>query len=287
MSLALVLLRLVLPPLAAGLLALAGPSAAADLKADAPPVGPFRHIEVSGVGEMRLVQADQERVAIESSPKARARIRIRNRDGTLEIEIVDDQPGWTLFGERPPSPRVTVYFRTLQSIEVAGAVKVFAHAIDVPDLRIEAAGATGFKADAIKVKHLQVEGAGAFKAELAGEATEQRVELAGAGDYRAAQLRSQSAIVSVGGASRVVINAEKTLSVEVSGAGSVEYLGSPDVTQHVSGAGRVRRREAASLDEAPPYRPAFPASRAYARTCMPRNLCGERRTAAAVGINAA
>jgi hypothetical protein len=243
MPLALALLRFALPPLAAGLLAVAGPAAAADLKADAPPVGPFRRIEASGIGELRLVQADEERVAIESSPKARARIRIKNRDGTLAIEIVDDQPGWSPFGERPPSPRVTVYFRTLESIEVAGAVKVHAHAIDVPDLRIAAAGATGFKAEALKVKRLHVEGAGAFKAELAGDATEQRVELAGAGDYRAAQLRSQSAIVSIGGASRVVINAEKTLSVDVSGAGIVEYVGSPEVTQQVSGAGRVRRHD--------------------------------------------
>jgi len=252
MPLARSLSRLILPPLAAAVLAFAGTLAAADLTADVPSVGPFRHIEVSGVGELVLVQGDEERVAIEASPKARARIRLKNNDGTLEIQIVDARSGWDLFGERPPSPRLTVYFRTLESIEVAGEVNVRARRIDVPDFRIEAAGATEFKVDALKVKHLHVEGAGAFKADVAGEATEQRIELTGAGDYRAAQLRSQTATVTIGGASRVVVNAEKTLSVEVTGAGIVEYIGNPNVTQEVSGAGRVRRREVVGIGEVQP-----------------------------------
>ena len=46
------------------------------------------------------------------------------------------------------------------------------------------------------------------------------------------------------GAGRVVVNAAKTLDVEISGAGTVDYLGNPEVTKKVSGAGRVKRREA-------------------------------------------
>ena len=41
-----------------------------------------------------------------------------------------------------------------------------------------------------------------------------------------------------------MVNAAKTLNVDISGAGSVEYLGDPKVTERVSGAGKVRRRDA-------------------------------------------
>ena len=86
---------------------------------------------------------------------------------------------------------------------------------------------------------------GAVKAEVAGRATEQRIAISGAGDYRAAGLASENARVAVSGAGKVLVNAAKTLKIAISGAGSVEYLGDPKVTQDISGVGRVRRRESA------------------------------------------
>ena len=47
------------------------------------------------------------------------------------------------------------------------------------------------------------------------------------------------------GAGKVFVNAARTLKVSISGAGTVDYLGDPKVTQEISGMGRVKRREAA------------------------------------------
>jgi hypothetical protein len=52
--------------------------------------------------------------------------------------------------------------------------------------------------------------------------------------------------VTVAGAGKVTVNAEKTLKATISGAGSVDYLGNPRVTESISGAGKVRRRDAAT-----------------------------------------
>jgi hypothetical protein len=41
------------------------------------------------------------------------------------------------------------------------------------------------------------------------------------------------------------VNVERTLDATISGAGSVEYLGDPQVTERVSGVGHVRKRDAA------------------------------------------
>jgi len=47
----------------------------------------------------------------------------------------------------------------------------------------------------------------------------------------------------VSGVGNVVVNAEQTLQASISGAGNIEYLGDPHVTEQISGIGRIKRRE--------------------------------------------
>ena len=89
-------------------------------------------------------------------------------------------------------------------------------------------------------------GAGALRAEVAGRAADATVSISGAGEFKGGKLVIQNAQVTVAGAGKVTVNAEKTLRATISGAGSVDYVGDPKVTESVSGAGRVRRRDAAS-----------------------------------------
>ena len=105
--------------------------------------------------------------------------------------------------------------------------------------------------EGLDVKELAIAVSGTVKAEIAGRATEQRIAISGAGNYRAPELTSDSAKVAVSGAGKVLVNVAKTLKIAIAGAGTVENIGDPKVTQDISGVGRVRRREAA--------REAFPA----------------------------
>ncbi len=73
------------------------------------------------------------------------------------------------------------------------------------------------------------------------------MSIAGAGEYRGGKLVSDNTTVTVSGAGRVVVYAERTLKATISGAGSVEYLGDPQVTEQISGAGRVRKRDTSTL----------------------------------------
>jgi hypothetical protein len=45
----------------------------------------------------------------------------------------------------------------------------------------------------------------------------------------------------VSGAGNVVVNAAKSLVVDISGAGQVSYVGDPELTKSISGFGQVRR----------------------------------------------
>jgi hypothetical protein len=218
--------------------------------AEAPPVGPFNRVEFSGHAELILVQGDREAVLVEASPKAQARIRVRSQDGRLRIDASENVSWWNWFGSSR-GPTITVHFKTLEALEMSGTVKVTASAIHTPKLRVSASGATSMKVDSLKVDALRFAGSGAVKGEFAGSATDQEISISGAGAYRAPKLTSETAAVTVSGAGKVVVNAQRKLDASISGAGAIEYFGDPVLKQRVTGAGKITRR---SSGESPPVR---------------------------------
>ena len=213
---------------------------------------PFTKLAVDGIAEVTLVQGAAESVRYETSAKQRDRVRVEVRDGTLHVDSATSRGFFSfLFGGGPRPVRATVTFRDLDHVDVSGAVKLRADGWKADKLAVSVSGEATLHIAGLDVNELALGASGAVKAEVAGRALEQRIAISGAGDYRAAELASDSARVAVSGAGKVLVNVAKTLKVAISGAGSVEYLGDPKVTQDISGVGRVRRREAA--------RDAFPA----------------------------
>jgi len=243
---------LLAPVVVAGLLGLAPAIAVAKsdtVTAEAPPVGPFTRVEISGHAELILIQGNREAVQIEASPKAQSRIRIRSRDGRLRIDASENVSWWSWFGgSGGRRPTITVYFKTLEALDMSGAIKVTSSAIQAPKLRVSASGATSMKVDSLKVDALRFAGSGAVKGEFAGSATDQEVSISGAGAFRAPKLASETATVTVSGAGKVVVNAEKKLDASISGAGAIEYYGDPVLKQRVTGAGKITRRSSADVE---------------------------------------
>lgn len=233
-------------PILVSLLALAAVAKADTVTAEAPPVGPFDHVEIAGHAELILVQGDREAVLVQASSKAQSRIRVRSREGRLRIDASEDASWWSWFGGGSGRrPTITVYFKTLEGLETSGSIKVTSSAIQSPKLRVSASGATSLKVDALNVESLRFSGSGAVKGEFAGSATDQTISISGAGAYRAPKLVSETAAVSVSGAGKVIVNARKKLDASISGAGAIEYHGDPVLKQRVSGAGKITRRSAA------------------------------------------
>jgi Putative auto-transporter adhesin, head GIN domain len=216
-------------------------------------VEPFKRIDVSGSATVELVQGTQESVAIAAAARQPASIEAQVRGDTLYIQASDHERWWhNFFGGRNRPPQIVVTFRELESIASAGTVRITAGDVRVPALRIASAGGVSLRFDNLEARELKMSGAGAIRADMAGRVDEQTLSISGAGEYRGANLKSTHATVTVAGAGRVVVNAQRTLNATISGAGSVEYLGNPEVTERISGAGRVRKRDAA--DAEPPSR---------------------------------
>ncbi|MFO1317760.1 MAG: head GIN domain-containing protein [Burkholderiales bacterium] len=206
---------------------------------------PFTRLDVSGTADVVLVQGAAESVAVAAGGRRAGQVDAQVRNGTLYIEAVDRTRWWDrLFGGGGRPTHVVVTFRELSQIDAAGTVKLSAASLRAPSLRVTGAGGTEIRIDDLQAGKLELAGAGALKAELAGSVAEQTIAISGAGEYRGARLASDIASVTVAGAGKVVVHARKSLDAAISGAGSVEYLGDPTVTEHISGIGRVRRRDA-------------------------------------------
>jgi hypothetical protein len=215
-------------------------------------LAPFARIEVSGAADVVLQKGSGEHVTIET-PTRGLRIQAEVRGNTLRITTRDNRRWWSsLFGRSSRrNARIGVTYRNLEALVLSGAVRITAATMETPELRISANGGSSIHIDGLKTQSLRVDGSGALKAELAGEATEQRVAISGAAEYDAERLASTQANVSVSGVGHVVVRVEKALTASISGAGTIEYYGNPEVKEHVSGVGRVKRREA-SGDTAKP-----------------------------------
>ncbi|HQU49292.1 MAG TPA: head GIN domain-containing protein [Casimicrobiaceae bacterium] len=213
------------------------------------PVGEFSKLDVSGLVNLTIIQANRREVVVEAARGQASRVRSEVSGNTLRITVRPPR-GKRIRDAADPDLRVVVRTPSIEAIELSGAVKLAAPALAVPALAIDASGPASIRIDALQVDSLRFVGSGAVEAELAGRATEQSISLSGAGRVRSPRLASASARVDVSGAGIVVVNAEKSLRVDLSGAGVVEYLGNPELEEHVSGLGRIKRRD--SAEAAPP-----------------------------------
>ena len=77
-----------------------------------------------------------------------------------------------------------------------------------------------------------------------GETGEQKLSIAGSGDYRAAELRSTVADLTIAGSGTARVNVRERISGTVAGSGDLFYSGEPQVAVRVAGSGSVSRVDA-------------------------------------------
>jgi hypothetical protein len=92
-------------------------------------------------------------------------------------------------------------------------------------------------------RDIQFEVSGASRCELSGSAGDTHIKVSGASQTLLASFPIYNADLEVSGASRATISTDSVLNVNVSGASSVEYTGSPTLNKvSVTGASRLNNR---------------------------------------------
>ncbi len=180
-------------------------------------VSGFSKVDLQGMGSVTIDQSGTESMTITADD---------NFLPYLETVVVND----------------TLVIRTTEDVLFGGITKldfqISAIALDAVMLE----GAGDISVSNLNTDSWQVSLPGAGQITVAGETTDQMVDLKGAGSYQAENLASRNAEIRSSGAGVAVVRVSDTLDVTIDGLGSVEYIGNPVVTQEINGVGTVKQR---------------------------------------------
>jgi hypothetical protein len=180
-------------------------------------VSDFTSIALQGWGKLVIDQTGSESFSITADDNFLPYIETEVRDRELIISI----PSNTMFTDITDlTYQVTV--KSLDGLELTGAGDIEILHLDAEDWQVNLSGAGNIT--------------------VSGEVDTQTIVISGAGGYNAEDLSSQQASIEHSGAGMAVVQVSDTLDVNISGVGSVEYIGDPTVNQTITGLGSIHQR---------------------------------------------
>lgn len=174
-------------------------------------------VDLRSIGDLQIRQTGTESLTIEAAPDVLPKLTSEVSGGVLRLGAA---PGTGIRTTGPIVYRLSV--AVLDSLAVTGAGDVTASGLQAGRLTVD------------------IRGAG--DATLAGTVDTQVVTISGTGNYDGEDLQSTAAEVTISGAGDAVVRVGSRLDATIRGAGSVEYIGNPQVTRQVTGVGSVEQR---------------------------------------------
>ncbi len=208
-----------------------------NLASESRPVVGFTAVSLEGVGTVVIEQGDEESLLIEADDNILEHLKAEVVDGVLVLGFQGDALAFSFHPVKGITFRVKA--RTLDGIGLAGAGTVKTGSLIGDSLRVEGTGAGLVQIESFSGQRLTVDLDGGVGMTVAGSVESQRVEIQGAGNYTADELQSLTAAVTIDGAGNARVWVEDGLHVSITGAGAVQYKGTPQVTKDITGLGTV------------------------------------------------
>jgi hypothetical protein len=203
-------------------------------------VAGFDGIAVSVPSHVEVLQGDREGLAITADDNVLPRIEASVEHGVLRIRFPHDLQVRT----RTPI-ELTVHARKVESISLAGAVRLEAQRLNAGDLVARVSGSGQLVLPDLAARSLAIHASGHCHAMASGKVESFELRVAGAGEINAARLEERRAAVRISGSAQAVVWVHENLSASITGAGAVHYFGDAAVEKRVVGSGRVARLGAA------------------------------------------
>jgi len=206
------------------------------------PLTGFHSIQFKAIGRIMLSQGANESFSIQADPEIRERVNTEVKDGVLIVKYYSDWKDWTGLNLIDKGMAVFhITMKDIRSITIAGVGNLDASSITSDALSLAVSGPATMTVGTLTVNTLKVDMSGVGSIDLGGKCLEQNLTLSGAGNYRAPRLESERATVKLSGVGNASLWATESLDVNISGAGGVEYYGSPKtVNQKISGIGVLK-----------------------------------------------
>lgn len=201
----------------------------------------FSALVAGGSGDVAVIQGDQgdkEGLVVEAEDNLLALIGSEVDNGTLRLGLAATASGVSIRATRPI--RYLLSVKSLESASLNGSGNLAAAGLQASWLQLTISGSGGARVDQVRANEIVADIRGSGSAELAGKASRQTVSIAGSGDYRAGNLDSDVARVTIAASGSASVWSRQQLAVQMLGIGTVSYYGLPTVTHSVTGRGRLR-----------------------------------------------
>ena len=199
-------------------------------------VSGFDHLEVSGGGDVTIIQDGTEALTIETDDNVMQYVTSKVQAGTLSVGL--EFP--SLRSVIPSRLSLTLHVKDLSGITTSGSWNVASESLQAGNLDITTSGSGKVTIHTLTAKTLTVDISGSGEMNLAGNVKSQEITISGSGNYHAGDLQTQDTRVGVSGSGNVTAWATTSLDASVSGMGTISYYGSPQVAFNQSGSGNIK-----------------------------------------------
>jgi hypothetical protein len=194
---------------------------------------------VNGViNKVQITQGEQESLTLWGQPDTLSKITTVVRERALIIQSGGswvDKLGFALSTSLTRSTvRYTLAVKDLAGLDLTGIVHAQLAELHASNLRLSLKGAGDVAIGWLTAQSLDVDLRGVGRIELDGQVEAQRATIDGPGHYKALNLKSRSAHVSLKGLGRADIWAVDRLDVKVRGLGHVGVRGVPKIRKDIA-----------------------------------------------------
>ena len=194
----------------------------------------FTGVALSGKATLTVTQGGSFSVSVTTDSGLQKHIETSVHGSTLHID-----QNYSIAGS-PPDVTVAVTLPRLDELEVSGSSSTTVKEVRGESLHVSLSGSGDIRIDA-RVKTLAVDVSGSGDLVLEGSAGSAQVTISGSGTVTGADLKADTAHISVLGSGDVTLRVAHTLDANVAGSGDINYYGNPAVSSDIAGSGRVRR----------------------------------------------
>jgi len=200
-------------------------------------VDDFSALDIGGSYHVTWRQGDSVSVTVEMQENLFDYLRVSVRGDTLNIDSTR-----SFNTSSSNRPRVYIYTPYIEMVNFSGAVSADSwDTIYGESFSLNGSGAVEVNMT-LEVETLDIDLSGAGDITLAGSADTVDINASGAADITADNLQTSEVSIDLSGAGSVDIAVSDYLSVDLSGAGRVRYTGDPTIEQSISGAGQLEQR---------------------------------------------
>ncbi len=198
----------------------------------------FEYINFNGSGKLIITQGTGEKLLIEAEDNILPKLVSTVKNGVLtlgfETNLKSDQV--------IPTKEIvfTLNVIDLSGLTVNGAVSLELNSLVMQDFELNINGAGDFNLSDIQATNLTVTIDGGADVIVSGTSQNQNVTINGASKYDAGELQTTITEITLNGVGDSIVWVADDLTIQINGAGGVQYYGDPHVTQNISGIGNVK-----------------------------------------------